>query len=59
MPPEIHPLQPQDLDELSRFLTAGFYAPADADFAAPEVLRWKFLEPRGEDDIAPRSYVVR
>jgi hypothetical protein len=42
---DIHPLTPDDLPELSRFLTAGFHAPADADFAAPEVLHWKYLEP--------------
>ena len=59
MPPEIRALQSGDLDDLSRFLTAGFHAPPDADFAAPEVLRWKYLEPRGEDDDTPRSYLAR
>jgi len=59
MPPEIQALQPGDLDDLSRFLTAGFHTPPDADFAAPEVLRWKYLEPRGEDDNVPRSYLAR
>jgi hypothetical protein len=44
---EIHPLTLDDLPELSQFLTAGFHAPPDADFAAPEVLRWKYLEPLG------------
>jgi hypothetical protein len=56
---EIHPLALQDLSDLGRFLVAGFHAPPDADFAAPEVLRWKYLEPRGEDDEAPRSYLAR
>src|SRR3954454_25128076 len=56
---EIRALQTGDLDALSRFLAAGFHAPPDADFAAPEVLRWKDLEPRGEDDDEPRSYVAR
>ena len=44
---DIRPLTPDDLPELSRLLTAGFHAPPDADFAAPEVLRWKYLEPAG------------
>lgn len=62
---EIHPLGPDDLSELSRFLTQGFHAPADADFAAPEVLRWKYLEGDEEagderpEQAQPRSYVAR
>jgi hypothetical protein len=44
---DIRPLTPDDLPELSRFLTAGFQAEPEADFAAPEVLRWKYLEPLG------------
>ena len=59
MPPEIHALQPGDLKDLSQFLTAGFHTSPDADFAALEVLRWKYLEPIGEDDDPPRSYLVR
>jgi hypothetical protein len=43
---EIRPLNPDDIPELSRFLTTGFQAPSDAEFALPEVLRWKYLEPR-------------
>jgi hypothetical protein len=42
---DIRPLTVEDVSELSRFLTAGFRAPPNADFAAPEVLRWKYLEP--------------
>jgi hypothetical protein len=56
---EIYPLVLDDLSDLSRFLTDGFHAVPDADFAAPEVLRWKYLEPRGEDDDPPRSYLAR
>jgi len=41
---DIQPLTPDDLPELSRFLIAGFHAQPEADFAAPEVLRWKYLE---------------
>lgn len=44
---DIRPLTPNDLPELSRFLAAGFHARPEADFAAPEVLRWKYLEPMG------------
>lgn len=64
---DIRPLEPGDLAELSRFLTAGFHADPDADFAAPEVLRWKYLgvepgdaheaEPPGESR-EPLSYVA-
>ena len=42
---EIRPLTGDDIPELSRFLSAGFHAPPQADFTAPEVLRWKYLEP--------------
>jgi hypothetical protein len=55
---EIRPLEPDDIPELSRFLVEGFHTPPDADFAAPDVLRWKYFEPRGDRD-APRSLVVR
>ena len=57
---EIRPLEPDDLEDLSRFLTEGFHTAPDADFAAPEVLRWKYLEPTGEgEDRGPRSYLAR
>jgi hypothetical protein len=67
---DIRPLTLDDLPELSRFLTAGFHTPPDADFAAPEVLRWKYLEPLGPRVLAqgdgagstangPRSYIAR
>jgi hypothetical protein len=57
---EIRPLAPEDIAELSRFLAAGFHTPSDADFAAPEVLRWKYLtagEATGPE--AALSYVAR
>ncbi len=58
---DIRPLTPDDLPELSRFLTAGFHAAPDADFAAADVLRWKYLEPAGDevDSDTARSYVAR
>lgn len=54
---DVRPLTVDDLPELSRFLTAGFHAPPDAPFAAPEVLRWKFLRD-GRPDGEPLSYVA-
>jgi hypothetical protein len=57
---EIRPLAPEDLLELSRFLAAGFHDTSDADFAAPEVLRWKYLA--AGEAIGPEaalSYVAR
>jgi hypothetical protein len=59
MAPVIEPLRLDDLPELSRFLIEGFQAaPAAAEFAEPDVLRWKFFEPRGLGD-GPRSFVAR
>jgi hypothetical protein len=60
MPHDIRPTAPEDLPELSRFLTDGFHAPADAPFAAEDVLHWKIFDGRGEDEgTLPRSYVAR
>jgi hypothetical protein len=56
-PRQIVPLSVQDVPELGRFLAEGFQAPPNAEFAAPDVLRWKYLEPWGLDD-GPRSYLV-
>jgi hypothetical protein len=56
---ELHPLRVDDLDDLSRFLTVGFHSDSAADFAAPDVLHWKYLEARGELDDLPRSYLAR
>ncbi len=53
----IQPLAEADLPGLSRFLTAGFQTPADAEFAAVDVLRWKFLDPR-DDAPGPRSFIA-
>lgn len=41
---EIRPLALDDLPDLSRFLTTGFHAPADASFASVPVLMWKYLD---------------
>jgi hypothetical protein len=54
---DIQPLTAHDIPELSRFLTAGFDSVPEADYAAPEVLQWKYLE---EIDLTvPRSYIAR
>ena len=58
MPREIQPLQSVDVDEFSRFLTSAFGTPADAPFALPEVLRWKYFDPFAAE-FGPRSYIVR
>lgn len=58
MPHDILPLAPDDIPELSRYLTEGFGTAPDAPFAAPDVLRWKFFDPRG-DRGAPRSWIAR
>ncbi len=69
----VRPLTPEDIPELGRFLAAGFHADPTADFAAAEVLRWKYLRPENpapagcsvgndEADVSepdlPRSYVA-
>jgi hypothetical protein len=48
---EIRPLTPEDIVELGRFLAAGFHTTPDADFAAPEVLRWKYLDGPGIESL--------
>jgi hypothetical protein len=55
----IEPLREEWIPALSEFLRAHFCPPGDyCDFADPEVLRWKFLEPRGPCKTA-RCFVVR
>ena len=64
---DIRPLTSDDIPELSRFLTAGFHALPDSDYATPEVLRWKYLEPhvprnaesKDGNVMAPCSYLAR
>jgi hypothetical protein len=54
----IEPHRSSDVPELSRFLTEGFGAPADARFARPEILRWKYLDKPASID-SPRGYTAR
>ena len=57
MKTEIRPLESDDLEELGRFLVEGFRAAPDADFGAPEVLRWKYLDDLGLGG-EPLSYLA-
>jgi hypothetical protein len=54
---EIRPSNLDDIAELSRFLTNGFRTAAEADFAAPEVLRWKYFEAVGTTTTVSRGLV--
>jgi hypothetical protein len=49
---EIRPLLPEEIPEASRFLVSQFETGSEAEFAAPDVLRWKYLDPRGDRDAA-------
>ena len=51
----IKPLNPDDIPELSTFLITGFHAESEADFASPDVLRWKYLE---DNETASRAMVA-
>jgi hypothetical protein len=54
---EIQPLTSADIPALSRFLISGFNSPAETDYAAPDVLHWKYLE--DVDCTGPQSYIAR
>jgi hypothetical protein len=54
----ITPLRSEEIPEVGRFLTEGFGTPPVAAFAAPEVLAWKYFDPRGGPDV-PRGFVAR
>src|ERR1700758_4528679 len=58
MPREIQPREPAAIAELSQFLTKGFRAAHDAEFAAPDILAWKYFDDIGHGTI-PRSLVAR
>jgi hypothetical protein len=63
---EIRALTADDIPALSQFLTTGFHTPPEADYATPDVLRWKYIEPYGLDCqeaedtglTAPRSFIA-
>ena len=48
---EVRPIEHADIPEVSRFLTAGFGAPSDAEFSAPDVLHWKCFDSIGPANI--------
>lgn len=52
------PLTEDALDELCAFLQGAFAEPAHQYLFSPDVLRWKYLEPIG-DDRSTRSWIVR
>ena len=49
-------LLPEEIPEVSRFLVEGFKAPPDATFAAPDVLHWKYFDPRGGPEVPPSGW---
>ena len=57
----IEPTTSADLNDLSVFLTRGFGVEADAPFAHPDVLAWKFLDTTRETGTLgpPRSLLAR
>lgn len=58
MPQQIQALREEWIPALSEFLIKGLCHPGDySAFAAPDVLRWKYLSPRGPWKI-PRSLLV-
>lgn len=57
MPREIRPTTLDEIEAVSRYLTEHFHTPAEAEFAQPDVLRWKYFEPR-DDRQVPRSLVA-
>ena len=60
MSAQIRPLRADEVEALGQFLREGFHAPEGAAFAAPEVLRWKYVDPRPGTfaDAVPRSWVA-
>lgn len=59
MPYQIDPLKPEDLPALGHFLADGFGAPIGSEFAAADVLQWKYFDPRPGLEDRPRSFVAR
>lgn len=53
----IVPLDASRLPELSAFLQSAFPLQPAAEFATPDVLAWKYFDPRLKDD-GPRSFVA-
>jgi len=56
MAAEPFPSDPSSRQALTKFLVSAYQLPPDAPFVQPELLRWKYDEPR-LDFAGPRSYV--
>jgi hypothetical protein len=57
---DIRPLLPHNLGQLSHFLRKGFHAHDEADFAAQDVLQWKYLTScENSQDEMPKSYIAQ
>jgi hypothetical protein len=54
---EIRPTRLDEIEEVARFLVREFHVSPEAAFAAPDVLRWKYFDERGDRD-APRSLIA-
>lgn len=54
---KVRQIEESDIPAASRFLLAGFSAPLNDAFAAPDVLRWKCFDPRGGLEI-PCGFVA-
>src|SRR5579862_6433072 len=55
---ELRAAVPADRDELAAFLCGIFRVPADTFFIRPEVLDWKYFQPRSDWE-SPRSWIIR
>jgi hypothetical protein len=55
---KVEPTTPEDLPELSEFLTAGFGLPPETEHLSEPVLRWKYFDP-GRVGEEPFSLVAR
>lgn len=54
---QIRVLEPSDITSLNQFLITGFGAAVDAEFASPDVLRWKYCD---HENVAncPKGFVA-
>jgi hypothetical protein len=53
----IRPIERDDIAAVSKFLTSGFATLVDAEFAAPDVLEWKYFDSIG-DTASPRGLIA-
>jgi hypothetical protein len=55
---ELRAALPDDRDALAAFLSEIFHQPASAFFIRPEVLDWKYFQPRSDWE-HPRSWIIK